>query len=731
MRIKKCSETQKTPRHKEESSCTRRRTKEDQSLRHLISITLILSVFVVVGLIYLAHLLLVADPDLQYCLPYLQRYININEDVFSSWQYKWLDSSQQQETITITVQSDASNLNFDASNKNNDFTIASEGERENNHVEHQDEMTTQTPSSIYIIPNSMAHIGDKSEEYARFRQDWDERYPPNSPERSLRAVKELLASGNDLDSIYNRLQPPPLPLTTSKQKLTNDDKNSFDNNVNNDNINWDYDIYECPDDPPPGYPREYKTIDILRHWPPSQSLPVGVDNNNNLNSAANKSIEEGNDTINTAPITAHLGLCIFDYSRDYEKAMRYRSKEMPFVVRNDPSVAETVERWNDENYRRELFSGMRHSNGNDHSIKKMGDDVLNDDSIRKVYHRAEQSITNQILFRHAPKKKRPPTFNKYPSSNKGEEKKGNFKHDQSPNGTKSPPMPPRTKLVTMTYDQWYERAMKKEDNSTIDAKTGIQYYDSNLNRNKSSYYYYFRLVGCGEKDDCERNSTEYLFDELPFFQPKRETIKTPPEDTFGTPEIIPESSSSHSNQESLYLVQPEKQRGIHCRFGMPGMIAANHYDASRNAITVLGGSRRYIISRPKQCSNLGLYPVGHASSRHSKVDWTTAYEDYKKLANYDHEKREESETLESSWLSSDAPSWIDYRKSLSLLANNATSTEVILQAGDVLYLPSYWFHYIISLTTNMQCNTRSGREGRDDQIMADCGFPPPRFKSRL
>jgi hypothetical protein len=178
----------------------------------------------------------------------------------------------------------------------------------------------------------------------------------------------------------------------------------------------------------------------------------------------------------------------------------------------------------------------------------------------------------------------------------------------------------------------------------------------------------------------------------------------------------------------MYLVQPEKQRGIHCRFGMPGMIAANHYDASRNAIAVLGGSRRYILSRPEQCPNLGLYPLGHPSARHSKVDWTTAVEDHQDFFENDNETGEEYEALPWSSPSSGAPSWRAYRKALSLLANNATSTEVILQAGDVLYLPSYWFHFIISLTTNMQCNTRSGRDGRDDQIMTDCGFPPAREK---
>jgi len=48
--------------------------------------------------------------------------------------------------------------------------------------------------------------------------------------------------------------------------------------------------------------------------------------------------------------------------------------------------------------------------------------------------------------------------------------------------------------------------------------------------------------------------------------------------------------------------------------------------------------------------------------------------------------------------------------------------EVVLQPGDSLYLPTHWFHYIISLNTNLQCNTRSGKShGYDDGIHA-CGF---------
>ena len=103
-------------------------------------------------------------------------------------------------------------------------------------------------------------------------------------------------------------------------------------------------------------------------------------------------------------------------------------------------------------------------------------------------------------------------------------------------------------------------------------------------------------------------------------------------------------------------------------------------------ITVLGGERRYILSHPKECENLYLYPKGHPSSRHSEVDWSEP----------------------------DLDKFPDFV--------NATSNEIVLQAGDVLYLPTYWFHYIISLEMNFQCNTRSGLSNEYRSHINQCGF---------
>lgn len=76
-------------------------------------------------------------------------------------------------------------------------------------------------------------------------------------------------------------------------------------------------------------------------------------------------------------------------------------------------------------------------------------------------------------------------------------------------------------------------------------------------------------------------------------------------------------------RESFFMVDPSMQRGIHCRFGMTGILAESHYDTGRNAIAVLRGRRRYVISPPSECGRLAMLADG-PFARHSGADWTSA-----------------------------------------------------------------------------------------------------------
>jgi hypothetical protein len=201
---------------------------------------------------------------------------------------------------------------------------------------------------------------------------------------------------------------------------------------------------------------------------------------------------------------------------------------------------------------------------------------------------------------------------------------------QAPEGW-TPPM----ELTQMTFQEWY----KKAQTVTTDEQQQERYY--------------FRAKGVKE------GLNDFLYQELPIFEP------------------------IHNN---FFMVSPEEQRGINCRFGMKGVIAETHYDQSRNFIVLLGGQRRYILAHPRECQNLQLYPQGHPSGRHSAVDWTNP--DLHKFPEF----------------------------------SNAQVHEVVLQAGDALYLPTFWFHFIVSLNVNYQCNARSGMTNKHMEHIHECGF---------
>mmetsp|Transcript_63876 Transcript_63876/g.144099 ORF Transcript_63876/g.144099 Transcript_63876/m.144099 type:complete len:414 (+) Transcript_63876:361-1602(+) len=140
------------------------------------------------------------------------------------------------------------------------------------------------------------------------------------------------------------------------------------------------------------------------------------------------------------------------------------------------------------------------------------------------------------------------------------------------------------------------------------------------------------------------------------------------------------------DRDGLFIVDRKSARGIFCRFGMRGIVAAAHYDGSRNFVTVMGGLRRYMISAPKNCEFMHLFPKNHPSGRHSQVDWSAP--DLEKYPNFPQ----------------------------------ARVSELVLEPGDFLYIPSGWLHYVMSLNMNWQCNARSGKgKGRAGDL-SHCGF---------
>ena len=236
-----------------------------------------------------------------------------------------------------------------------------------------------------------------------------------------------------------------------------------------------------------------------------------------------------------------------------------------------------------------------------------------------------------------------------------------------------------TRNVPMTYKDWYTTALKVEK----EINEYIQEPRHNYDKNSNSYpepYAYLRLDACLPNQRCdstylgnpELDNADFIYDALDFFQPT--------------------TTTTTDNVTNLYQINATEARGIQCRLGVPGIIAEDHFDNENNYIVMMGGSRRYLLGHPENCPNMYLYKQKHPLERHTQIDWSRVTSDANDLRNK-------------------YPNF-----------HLTTINEVVLQPGDVLYLPTYWFHHIISLTINYQCNTRSGYNVKYDQIIYDCGF---------
>jgi hypothetical protein len=179
---------------------------------------------------------------------------------------------------------------------------------------------------------------------------------------------------------------------------------------------------------------------------------------------------------------------------------------------------------------------------------------------------------------------------------------------------------------------------------------------------------------------------------LPFDKPhfywqsgvdREERYKSKEEWTF----ISKDLPSLSSPTQTFFVFHPDEQKGIQCRFGERGVVAATHYDGGRNSIAMVTGAKRYILSPPRECSKLGIFTNRKSPIyRHS-------------LLNFAHIKFLDSK--EGEGMSQEERTWLEK-------ASKAQSIETVLKAGEALYIPSHWFHYIVSLQKSAQCNVRSG-----------------------
>eukprot|EP01041_Mallomonas_annulata_P013327 gene13327-28234_t len=137
--------------------------------------------------------------------------------------------------------------------------------------------------------------------------------------------------------------------------------------------------------------------------------------------------------------------------------------------------------------------------------------------------------------------------------------------------------------------------------------------------------------------------------------------------------ITKDLSLFSTKKENFFITNVAANKGTQCRFGMRGIISEAHYDTGRNMVAMIRGGKRYILNPPKACHQLGIITDRkHPSYRHSVIDWS------------------------------------DVKQAEASGFAKVPAIDTVVREGEVLYIPSFWFHYIVSLGLSIQCNSRSG-----------------------
>lgn len=323
-------------------------------------------------------------------------------------------------------------------------------------------------SPIYTIPDALTFVGDKSDRYAKLRLKYDS--------MDLPIIKPKYTFGT-------------MPMNDHEK-----DGETFSST-----LPVPYDIFNCPSKPPPDYPYSWNLLEVLHHWPPDDPT---IPNDRKV----------------------YQGLCVFDYHRDYDKAMNYRNAELPFVVQNDPQVQQTVSRWNAPGYMEGLLGHEKHRAEYSESNHFMYWNRPR--GMGKQQQRRQQQ--QQQRARAAAQRRQAKEEEEEEEEDDDERQKektayvhrrrrllGQVKRRHGGGGSSDPMdlsnWKEPTKMIRMSYEEWLSHANLTESGTVV---------------GPDDPHWYFRLIGCGEtgpEGQCDKGSSEYLFDELPFFQP-RETL---------------------------------------------------------------------------------------------------------------------------------------------------------------------------------------------------------------
>jgi len=186
---------------------------------------------------------------------------------------------------------------------------------------------------------------------------------------------------------------------------------------------------------------------------------------------------------------------------------------------------------------------------------------------------------------------------------------------------------------------------------------------SSNNKNKDSfshdthYYYYWT-------SPVKDVAPHLLDDYLRGYEQLHNTVTTTTTTTTTT--LTDTSSSPSSSTVSKRLLDP---RGPSLWMGSTGSVTQAHYDVADNIIVQLWGTKRIRIYSPTVAPQMHVFPDAHAKARKSQVYW-----------------EQEGDN--------DKGNPVNLKRFPLFQQLSPPILDCILEPGDALYIPAFWFHHV-------------------------------------
>lgn len=185
--------------------------------------------------------------------------------------------------------------------------------------------------------------------------------------------------------------------------------------------------------------------------------------------------------------------------------------------------------------------------------------------------------------------------------------------------------------------------------------------------------------------------------------------------------------------DELITLMPHRS-SINVWIGQPGVAAHAHYDGYHNFYAQLVGRKRFVLFPPQAWDALGVYPFLHPCHAQSRTNFSTADSatasgtatTITATASHPPESTNRNgergggggvggeggsmDTAVDAVDAVDAVGAVDAVDARRAIAEHAGGYAVVLNPGDVLYLPPLWFHYVEALDTSVSVNVWTDTE---------------------